>query len=66
MTGTATCFVWKFVLADHAADYPIFGLYELAPGFVLAFVATVAVSLLTKEPSPEITAEFDSVNQSTK
>ena len=61
VTGAVTCFVWKFALADHAAAYPIFGLYELAPGFALAFIATVAVSLLTKEPSPEITAEFDSV-----
>ena len=61
VTGATTCFVWKFVLADHAASYPIFGLYELAPGFVLAFAVTVAVSLLTKKPAPEITAEFDSV-----
>ena len=61
VTGAATCFVWKFALADHAATYPIFGLYELAPGFALAFIATVAVSLLTKKPGPEILAEFDSV-----
>ena len=61
VTGAVTCFVWKFVLADYAATYPIFGLYELAPGFFLAFAATVAVSLLTKPPAPEITAEFDSV-----
>ena len=61
VTGAVTCFVWKFVLADYAATYPIFGLYELAPGFVLAFAMTVAVSLLTKKPAPEITAEFDSV-----
>jgi len=61
VTGAVTCFVWKFALADYAATYPIFGLYELAPGFALAFIATVAVSLLTKKPSPEIIAEFDSV-----
>ena len=61
VTGAVTCFVWKFALADHAAAHPIFGLYELAPGFALAFAATVAVSLLTKKPSPEILAEFDAV-----
>ena len=59
VVGTATCFVWKFVLANHAAAYPIFGLYELAPGFVLSFAATVVVSLLTARPSAEMLAEFD-------
>ena len=29
--------------------------------FVLAAAATVAVSLLTKKPAPEITVEFDTV-----
>jgi len=61
VVGAATCFVWKFVLADMAKDCPIFGLYELAPGFLLAFVATVVVSLVTKKPSEEILAEFDEV-----
>ena len=39
-----------------------FGLYELAPGFVLAFVVTVVVSLATKRPSDEIVAEFEKVD----
>ena len=39
----------------------VFFTFYTASGFVLAFAATVAVSLLTKEPAPEITAEFDSV-----
>jgi sodium/proline symporter len=50
------------VLSDLAGRYPIFGLYELAPGFVLAFVAMVAVSLVTRKPSKEMVAEFDSVS----
>ena len=61
LVGAATCFVWKFVLADMAATYPVFGLYELAPGFVLSFVVTVVVSLLTKRPTAEMCAEFDAV-----
>ena len=61
LVGAVTCFVWKFVLSDMAAEHPIFGLYELAPGFVLAFVATVAVSLLTGRPPKEIEEEFDAV-----
>ena len=62
VTGSATCFVWKFVLAAKFAEaHPIFGLYELAPGFLLALVVTVVVSLCTKKPSDEIVAEFDRV-----
>ena len=65
VVGAATCFVWKFYLAKNfAADFPIFGLYELAPGFLLSFIVTVAVSLLTKKPSAETLAEFDEVNAS--
>ena len=63
VVGAATCFVWKFVLAPAYAECcPVFGVYELAPGFVLALVATVAVSLLTKKPSKEILDEFDRVD----
>lgn len=63
VTGSATCFVWKFVLAERFAEaYPIFGLYELAPGFALAFLVTMVVSLATKKPSDEIVAEFERVD----
>ena len=65
VVGTVTCFVWKFVLSGYAADYPIFGLYELAPGFVLSFAVTVVVSLLTACPSAEMLAEFDRVDAET-
>ena len=65
VVGTVTCFVWKFVLSGYAADYPIFGLYELAPGFVLSFLVTVVVSLLTARPSAEMLAEFDRVDAET-
>ena len=59
--GAATCFVWKFVLSGYAAQHPVFGLYELAPGFLLAFVTTVVVSLVTKRPSQEMLDEFAAV-----
>ena len=65
VVGTVTCFVWKFVLSGYAADYPIFGLYELAPGFALSFAVTVVVSLLTARPSAEMLAEFDRVDAET-
>ena len=63
VVGATTCFVWKFVLAaKYAAAHPIFNLYELAPGFVLAFLVTVVVSLLTKKPTPDMIAEFEKVD----
>ena len=63
VVGAVTCFVWKFVLSDYAGTHEIFGLYELAPGFLLSFVTTVVVSLVTKKPSAEMIAEFDAVSK---
>ena len=63
VVGATTCFVWKFVLSDYAGTHEIFGLYELAPGFLFALVATVVVSLVTKKPSAEMVAEFDRVKE---
>lgn len=63
VVGAVTCFVWKFVLSDYAGTHEIFGLYELAPGFLFALVTTVVVSLVTKKPSAEMLAEFDAVKK---
>jgi sodium/proline symporter len=57
ITGSVTCFVWKFVLASNASlaeAYPIFKLYELAPGFLFAFIAIILCSLLSKKPNASI------------
>lgn len=63
IVGAATCFIWKFVLAaKYATAHPIFNLYELAPGFLLALVVTVVVSLVTKAPAAEIVAEYEKVD----
>ncbi len=59
VVGATTCFVWKFVLSDYAANCPVFGLYELFPGFILALVTIVVVSLVTKEPPKEVVDQFD-------
>ncbi len=66
VVGAATCFVWKFSLAGLAAKYPIFGVYELAPAFLLSLVVTVVVSLATKKPSDEIVAEYEKVCEQMK
>ncbi|NLM38157.1 MAG: sodium/proline symporter [Firmicutes bacterium] len=56
LTGGLTVFVWKLVLKPLGG---VWGIYELLPAFLLSCVAIVLVSLLTKEPAPEIQAEFE-------
>ncbi len=56
--GAAMVFIWKFLIAPMGGAWSI---YELLPAFVFAIVLDVAVSLLTKAPDAEITAEFDTV-----
>ncbi len=56
LTGALSVLVW------HNLVKPLggwLGVYELLPAFALACAAIVVVSLLTKEPSKEITDEFD-------
>ena len=38
-----------------------FGLYEIIPAFICGTLAAVIVSLLSKEPDPEVTAMFERV-----
>lgn len=47
---------WFGLTADQ---FPILGLYEIIPGFILAWIVIMVVSLLGQEPSKEIQAEFD-------
>lgn len=35
------------------------GIYEIIPGFIASMIAAVAVTLLDKKPSPEVTAIYD-------
>lgn len=44
----------------------IFELYEIVPGFVLAGIAMVVMSLLSPEPSEEVQQEFDAVVEEVK
>ena len=58
LTGGVMVFVWKFLVRPNVA---VLDIYELLPAFILALVAIVVVSLLTKAPSKEICYEFDEV-----
>lgn len=51
LTGGIVVLVWK--------QFAWFGLYELVPGFLLSTLAIVLFSLMDKEPSSKIQAEFD-------
>ena len=51
VTGALTSALWKPVTGS--------GLYEILPGFILGFVACVAVSLLTSPPKREIVERFE-------
>lgn len=61
LSGGIMVFFWKFVIRVQFAD-TILNIYELLPAFILACIAIVVVSLLTKAPDKEISDEFDAVN----
>lgn len=58
VTGGAMVFIWKYGIAKLGG---VFEIYELLPAFVLALVATIVVSLVTKKPSNEVEKTFDDV-----
>ncbi len=61
--GGVMVFLWKFVIAKLGG---VFAIYELLPSFILSLVLIVAVSLLTKAPSKDITDTFDSIKADMK
>lgn len=58
LSGGVMVFVWKFLVRPLGG---LWNIYELLPAFIVAVVAIVVVSLLTKAPSKEICDEFDAV-----
>ena len=64
ITGGVTVLTWLYVPLVSTANGMITlnaatRLFSLLPGFVLASIVLVIVTLLTKEPSAEIQAEFE-------
>ncbi|WP_458525499.1 sodium/proline symporter PutP [Onishia taeanensis] len=51
------------VVAWAQASGGIFDLYEIVPGVIFAYIAIIAVSLITGEPTTEVTEEFDSIEE---
>ncbi len=54
--GGVVIFIWKYLVRPMG---DIWNIYELLPAFIVACVAIVLVSLLTKAPSKEIIEEFE-------
>ncbi|KGA96247.1 proline:sodium symporter [Alkalihalobacillus alcalophilus ATCC 27647 = CGMCC 1.3604] len=54
---------WFGVSAESFNEIAFFSLYEIIPGFILAGLAAIIVSLAGKEPSKTIQAQFDEVKQ---
>jgi sodium/proline symporter len=55
IVGAITVVVWKQLYAFGG----IFEMYEIVPGFLLATLAVVGVSLLGREPEAAVLADFD-------
>ena len=56
VSGAATVFIWKLVLNPIGS---IFAVYELLPAFIISSIAIVVGSLLSKEPSEQVKADFE-------
>ncbi len=54
--GGIVIFVWKFVVRPLGGA---FNIYELLPAFVVALIADIVVSLVTKAPDKKVTEDFD-------
>lgn len=57
LVGGVTVVAWAQISGG------IFDLYEIVPGVIFAYIAIVVVSLITGEPTAEITEEFDSIKE---
>lgn len=60
VTGGATVFIWKFLIAPLGG---VLGIYELLPAFLLSLLVLVVVSLLDEAPGQEIIAEFEEMKR---
>ncbi|MBR4278624.1 MAG: sodium:proline symporter, partial [Clostridia bacterium] len=58
ISGGAMVFIWKFLIRPIGGGWDI---YELLPAFILASLAIIVTSLLTKKPDAEVVANFDEV-----
>ena len=60
VAGALTVVAWKLVAVERMGS----GLYEIVPGFIVASIAVVVVSLLTRTPGADVQARHQQVRQS--
>ena len=60
VSGGVMVFVWKYLVRPNVS---FLNFYELLPAFLFSSILIILVSLATKAPSKEITAEFDLVQK---
>ncbi|MDR2671703.1 MAG: sodium/proline symporter [Coriobacteriales bacterium] len=60
ISGGAMVFIWRNLIKPLGG---VFGIYELLPAFIVGLAVLVAVSLLTKPPTPEVLEDFDTYRQ---
>ena len=60
ITGFISVVLWHNM---SASVHPIFGLYEIVPGFVICLLFSVIVSFLDKNKDKEMLAQFDKYKQ---
>lgn len=56
LAGGFMVFFWKYIIRPLGG---VCNIYELLPAFLFSCVVIIVISLLTKEPIPEIQAEFE-------
>lgn len=56
LAGGAMVFIWKYLVRPLGG---VWNIYELLPAFIVAIVAIVVVSLLTKAPEKAVVEEFE-------
>lgn len=66
VVGAVTVGIWGNLPESLVESTPFFGLYEILPGFILAWLAAWGVSLATYKDNPEIDAEFDEMEEDVK
>jgi sodium/proline symporter len=60
LAGGIMVFFWKYIMRPLGGAWNI---YELLPAFLFSCLVIVVVSLLTKEPSVELQAEFEQAKE---
>ena len=63
MVGAVVVFAWKSVIPETSEW---FNVYEMIPGFILASLAIIVVSLLSAEPENEVKETFEKAEKAYK